>query len=53
MVAITTQGKEDCQRRRRRIGELLSSLTAALLPLASDPLKKPKIPLLNSFLGLG
>jgi len=52
MVAITTQGKEDCQR-RRRIGELLSSFTAALHALAFNPLIKRKIPFLNSFLGLG
>jgi len=52
MVAITTQGKEDSQR-RRRIGEMLSSLTAALVPPGLDPFRKPKITLLNSFLGLG
>jgi len=51
MVAITIQGKEDCPR-RRRIDELLSSLTDALIPLGFNPLRKPKIPLLNSFSGL-
>jgi len=52
MVAITIQGKEDCQR-RIRIDELLSFLTVALVPLGLDILRKPKITLLNSFLGLG
>jgi len=52
MVAITTQGKEDFQR-RRRIGDLFSSLTTALFPSDFDPLRKPKIALLNSFSGLG
>jgi len=31
MIAITTQEKEDCQR-RRRIGELFSSFMVALVP---------------------
>jgi len=42
MVAITTQGKEDCQ--RRRIDELLSSLTVALVPLGLDVSENLKSP---------
>jgi len=52
MVAITIQGKEDCQR-RRRTDELLSSLTIALVLPGLDPFRKPKIVLLNSILDLG
>jgi len=52
MVAIIIQEKEDCQR-RRRIDELLSSLTATLVPPGLDTLRKPKIALLNSFSDLG
>jgi len=52
MVAITIQGKKDCQR-RRRIDEFLSSLTAALVSPGLDPFRKTKIAPLNSFLDLG
>jgi len=48
MVAITIQGEEDCQK-RRRIDELLSSLMAALVPPCLDVSENLKSSFLTRF----